>query len=239
MQVEQVLMNLAVNAKDAMQDGGKLTIETRNVRLDEDFCRMHLGAKHGDYVLLSVSDTGHGMDKETLNHIFEPFYTTKETGLGTGLGLAMVYGIDKQHEGYIMCYSEPGAGPAFSIYLPIMGTEPEPKPLTDKPVLRKGTETVLLVDDEEIIGIGKEILELSGYTVLTAAAGNEAMDLYEKEREEISLVNVDLIMPGMDGKQCLEELLKIDTQVPGSYIQRFFRRRTRQKDRCIGSQGLC
>ncbi len=237
-QVEQVLMNLAVNAKDAMQDGGKLTIETRNVRLDEDYCRMHLGAKPGDYVMLSVSDTGHGMDKETLNHIFEPFYTTKETGLGTGLGLAMVYGIVKQHEGYIMCYSEPGAGNAFSIYLPIMGTEPEPKPLTDKPVLRKGTETVLLVDDEEMIrDLGKEILELSGYTVLTAATGNEAMDLYEKEREEISLVILDLIMPGMDGKQCLEELLR-STHKYGFNISGFSADAHAKKTVALGAKGF-
>ena len=213
-QVEQILMNLAVNARDAMPDGGKLTFETKNVTLDEEYCGLHVGAKPGDYVMLSVSDTGHGMDHETLNHIFEPFYTTKETGKGTGLGLAMVYGIVKQHDGYITCYSEPGMGTTFKIYLPVIPTEAKSETPTEKPILPRGTETILLVDDEEMIReLGKRILERSGYTVLTAANGKEALNLYRKQGSEISLVILDLIMPEMGGKQCLEELLKIDPQV--------------------------
>lgn len=210
-QVEQVLMSLAVNAKEAMSDGGTLTIETQNVTLDEEYCRMHVGAKPGDYVLLSVSDTGNGMDPELLSHIFEPFYTTKEMGRGTGLGLAIVYGIVKQHGGYITCQSALGAGTTFKIYVPVIPGESRSETSTGKPVLPKGTETILLVDDEEPIrDLGKRILERSGYTVLTAANGKDALNLYRKEKNSISLVILDLNMPEMDGKQCLEELLEID-----------------------------
>jgi nitrogen-specific signal transduction histidine kinase/ActR/RegA family two-component response regulator len=212
-QVEQVLMNLAVNARDAMPGGGKLTIETQNVSLDEEYRRMHLGARPGDYVMLSVSDTGHGMDREALNRIFEPFYTTKGTGKGTGLGLAVVYGIVKQHGGYINCYSEPGVGTTFKIYLPVIQIEAESKTALDKATLAGGTETVLLVDDEESIrDLGKRILERSGYTVLTAGNAKEALGIYTKDRDKISLVILDLIMPEMGGKQCLEELLRINPQ---------------------------
>jgi two-component system, cell cycle sensor histidine kinase and response regulator CckA len=213
-QIEQVLMNLAVNARDAMPDGGKLTIETKDVALDEEYCRMHLGAKPGDYVLLSVSDTGHGMDKETLSRIFEPFYTTKGVGRGTGLGLSMVYGIVKQHGGYITCYSEPGMGTTFKICLPVIPAEGKPETPEDKPSLPRGTERILLVDDDEFVrDLGKSILEHSGYTVLTAAKGKEALNLYKKERGNISLVILDLIMPEMGGKECLKGLLKIDPRV--------------------------
>ena len=210
-QVDQVLMNLAVNARDAMPEGGKLVIETANVFLDEECGKALLGAKPGEYVLLSVSDTGHGMDKETLDHIFEPFYTTKEAGKGTGLGLAMVYGIVKQHGGYITCYSEPGEGTTFKIYFPVIEMEIDQDVTTTGTMPAFGTETILLVDDEEFVrDLGKRILERSGYTVLTAANGKEALDLYRRERGKISLVILDLIMPEMGGKQCLEELLKID-----------------------------
>jgi two-component system, cell cycle sensor histidine kinase and response regulator CckA len=212
-QVDQVLMNLAVNARDAMPEGGKLVIETSNVVIDEDYARSHLEAKPGGYVLLRVSDTGLGMDKETMEHIFEPFYTTKAPGQGTGLGLAMVFGIVKQHHGFINCYSEVGRGTRFSIYLPTV----IPGPQSDEPVatvmVQGGTETILLVDDEEFLrDLGKRILERSGYTVMTATNGKEALDVYQARRAEIALVILDLIMPEMGGKQCLEELLKTDSK---------------------------
>jgi two-component system, cell cycle sensor histidine kinase and response regulator CckA len=210
-QMDQVLMNLAVNAKDAMPDGGKLTIETSNVFLDEEYTRAHLGAKPGEYVLLSVTDTGRGINRETLSHIFEPFFTTKEAGKGTGLGLAMVYGIVKQHSGYITCYSEPDEGTTFKIYFPAIEMEMNLDVATTGIMPAFGTETILLVDDEELVrDLGKRILERSGYTVLTAANGKKALDLYKRERDKISLVILDLIMPEMGGKQCLEELLRID-----------------------------
>ena len=208
------MMNLAVNARDAMPDGGKLTIETKNVALDEEYCRGHVGAKPGDYVLLSVSDTGCGMDEETLQRIFEPFFTTKTVGKGTGLGLAMVYGIVKQHGGYVTCDSEPGAGSTFKIYLPVVQIEAELGTPAEKLMIPRGMATILLVDDEEpIVELGKRILERSGYTVLIAANGKDALSLYEKERDTISLVILDLIMPGMGGKKCFQELLKINPQV--------------------------
>jgi PAS domain S-box-containing protein len=212
-QMEQILMNLAINAKDAMPDGGTLTIGTKNVMLGEEYCKQHAGAIPGDYVLCSVSDTGHGMGEETLQHIFEPFYTTKEVGKGTGLGLSVVYGIVKQHGGYITCYSQSGLGTTFEIYFPVMKMEIDHEISKIEPMPPPGSETVLLVDDEEYIqDLGKRILEQSGYTVLTSPNGAEALSLYDTERERISLVILDLMMPRMGGKQCLEELLRINPQ---------------------------
>jgi signal transduction histidine kinase/CheY-like chemotaxis protein len=213
-QIEQVLMNLAVNARDAMPEGGKLVIETKNVVLDEAYCTTQPGAKPGEYVFVSISDTGCGMDKETLEHIFEPFYTTKGVGEGTGLGLAMVYGIVKHHGGYINCRTEPGEGTSFEIYFPVIdqqGTSVE-REETNAP-LRGGTETILLVDDEQSLrNLGKELFTKYGYTVLTAADGERALELYRNEQRRIDLVILDLLMPGMGGQKCMEELLLIDPQ---------------------------
>jgi two-component system cell cycle sensor histidine kinase/response regulator CckA len=213
-QLEQVIMNLAVNARDAMPDGGKLVLETENVTLDKEYCEAHLGARPGRKVLLSISDTGQGMDRETLEHIFEPFFTTKGVGSGTGLGLAMVYGIIKSHGGYIMCYSERGEGTTFKIYLPVMQgdqAEAETETKRNAAVPEGGSETILLVDDEEILrDIGKDILEKFGYTVILAADGESALELYRENPEGISLVILDIVMPGMGGKRCLEEILKVN-----------------------------
>ena len=211
-QVEQAIMNLAVNAKDAMPDGGKIVIETERVKLDDQFCKTHLGARPGEYVLLSISDTGHGMDREILDHVFEPFYTTKDVGKGTGLGLAMVYGIIKNHEGYILCYSEINTGTTFKIYLPAMeqsGQRQKPDKMED--LFKGGEETILLVDDEEYIrDLGVELLTDVGYKVLTATNGEEGLQIYKKEQKKIDLIILDLVIPGMGGKKCYEEILKIN-----------------------------
>jgi PAS domain S-box-containing protein len=211
-QMDQVLMNLALNARDAMPDRGTLTIETANVTVDEEYARKHIGTEPGEYVLLSVSDTGCGMDGETVEHIFEPFFTTKEAGKGTGLGLAMVYGIVTQHGGQIRCYSEQGHGTTFKIYLPAIEPEEEAEEKQDRTAMPEGgTETILLVDDEKPVrDLGKRILESSGYTVMTAVDGAQALEVFKKERSRISLVILDLIMPEMGGAQCLQELLSID-----------------------------
>jgi PAS domain S-box-containing protein len=210
-QVGQILMNLGVNARDAMPDGGTLTLETVNIELDEDYCATHLEVKPGGYVVLSVSDSGHGMGKETLSHIFEPFFTTKEVGKGTGLGLATVYGIVKQHGGHILCYSEPGHGTTFKIYLPSIQTEEESETQTEEMPIPGGTETILLVEDEEVLReLGTELLNGFGYEVITAGNGREALDIYQTEGKRIALVILDLIMPEMDGRQCLKEILGVD-----------------------------
>jgi len=213
-QIEQVLMNLGVNARDAMPEGGKLSISTQNVFLDEAYCRKHLGTKPGEYVLLCVSDTGSGIDQNTLEHIYEPFFTSKEVGKGTGLGLAMVYGIVKNHDGYIVCTSEPGKGTAFRLYLPAVKQKPKLAAAEEAEVpIKGGNEIILLADDEEfILDFGKQFLEKYGYTVLTAADGESALAQY-REHEHIDLVILDLIMPGMGGRKCLENLLKIDPRV--------------------------
>jgi two-component system, cell cycle sensor histidine kinase and response regulator CckA len=213
-QIEQVIMNLAVNARDAMVDKGKLNLRTDIVTLDEEYCRLHIDANPGEYVLLEISDTGRGMDKETCGRIFEPFFTTKEIGRGTGLGLAMVYGIVKQHQGHITVYSEVGKGTTFRVYLPALQGEVETDVETTGIMPAFGTETVLLVDDEEFVReLGARILTKYGYTVLQAVNGREGLDLFKKERSGISLVILDLIMPEMGGTECLKELLKIDPQV--------------------------
>ena len=211
-QIEQIMMNLGVNARDAMPNGGHLNFETENIILDEKFCRNHLGARPGEYVMLGVSDTGHGIDRELQAHIFEPFFTTKETGQGTGLGLAMVYGIVKSHGGYITCDSEPGLGTTFKIYFPVLTSDLE-KEVSEgmEPSIEGGNETILLVDDEENIRKpGREMLAEFGYTVLTASDGESALDLYSKEYGKINLIILDLIMPGMGGSLCLQELMKIN-----------------------------
>ena len=210
-QVDQILMNLAVNARDAMPEGGKLIIKTQNVIVDEESARTHLDAEPGRYVLLTVSDTGTGMDKETLEHIFEPFYTTKAAGEGTGLGLAMVHGIVKQHGGHIRCYSEPGHGTAFSIYFPALISDREQEEILVKVMPQGGSETILLVDDEQLIrDLGSRILTKAGYRVIIASNGKEALETYKTQSDDIALVILDLIMPEMGGKHCLEGVLSLN-----------------------------
>ncbi len=210
-QVGQVLMNLGVNARDAMPNGGILTIETANVRLDKEYCSSHLDATPGNYVLLTISDTGQGMDKKTLSHIFEPFFSTKEKGKGTGLGLATVYGIVKQHDGRIMCFSEPGHGTRFKIYLPAIQAEEITETPPNELAILGGTETVLLVDDDDVVrDLGATLLVDFGYKVIAASNGKEALEIYHREGERISLIILDLIMPEMDGMKCLAEVLRVN-----------------------------
>jgi len=210
-QIDQVLMNLAVNARDAMPEGGKLIIETVTVILEEEYARTHLGAKSGHHVLLVVTDTGSGMDKDTSEHIFEPFYTTKAVGEGTGLGLAMVHGIVKQHGGHVTCDSKLGQGTTFKVYLPALVSDEDMEEARVGPMPLGGSETILLVDDEELIrDLGFRILTNAGYRVITARNGKEAVELYHARGDTIALIILDLIMPGMGGKQCLEGLLSLN-----------------------------
>jgi PAS domain S-box-containing protein len=214
-QIEQVLINLAVNAQDAMPEGGTLNIETQNVYLNEQDCRSYDELKPGQYVLMRVSDTGHGMEEDVMHHIFEPFFTTKSRADGTGLGLSTVFGIVKMHSGHIACTSEPGKGTAFDIYLP--ATEKTPPTVVEErqpDSIMGGTETVLVVEDEPVIrNFAKHILMRAGYGVITARSGTEAVRIYEEEQARIALVILDLIMPEMGGRQCIQQLLKIDPQI--------------------------
>jgi PAS domain S-box-containing protein len=213
-QIEQVLMNLALNARDAMPNGGKLTIETRNMFLGEDYCGLHPEVRPGEYVLLTVADAGHGMDKETLQRIFDPFFTTKETGKGTGLGLAMVYGIVKNHSGHITCHSELERGARFEIYLPVSEGKDEKEPTVPSSPKVGGHETILLVDDDEAIReLGADILGQYGYNVLTALDGESALEIYASRKGEIDLILLDMSMPGMGGRQCLIHLVEMNPDV--------------------------
>ena len=213
-QIEQVLLNLGTNAADAMPGGGKLVFETENVVIDKESSPAHSGAEPGRYALLSVSDTGQGIDQETIEHIFEPFFTTKGIGKGTGLGLASVFGIIKSHGGHISCSSEIGRGTRFRIYLPAshqLFVGDSDISADNRP--RGGTETVLLVDDDEAISdFASQVLSKFGYKVLTASSGEEAINIYSDHSGNIDLVIMDIGMPGMGGHRCLRELLQIDPQ---------------------------
>jgi PAS domain S-box-containing protein len=213
-QIEQLLLNLAVNAQHAMPDGGDFGIETSNVSLQDEYLRKLFGAKPGEYVRLTVSDTGKGMAPDVQDHIFEPFFTTKPNGEGTGLGLAMVHGIVSQHGGHIVCYSEPGIGTSFKIYFPVSKTERDWE-LAETPEMPAfGNETILLVDDDDRIReMGRQMVEMGGYRVLLARSGEEALDIYAAHKGDIALVILDLIMPGMGGEKCLDGLLRIDPKV--------------------------
>jgi len=207
-QIEQVIMNLAVNAKDAMLKGGKLTIETANVVLDEEYARKHVAVKPGHYVMLSVSDTGTGMTPEVRERVFEPFFTTKQKGKGTGLGLSTVYGIVKQSGGNIWVYSELGRGTTFKIYLPQVDEAPEE--LTEKVETKeipRGIETVLIVeDDKEVRKLAARILENQGYKVLEASQGSEALPLCKEYQKQIHLMLADVVMPGLDGRELADRV---------------------------------
>jgi CheY-like chemotaxis protein len=232
-QIEQVILNLAVNSRDAMPNGGSLSIETRNVELNENDSRIHEGAPAGKYVVLSVSDTGDGMDSETQAHMFEPFFTTKAPGKGTGLGLATVYGVVKHSDGWIWVDSAPGRGTTFHIHLPRVeeaggegyGLVPSKVAASNAPkhsvatvpapaTVPKGTETVLVVEDQDgIRDIVRESLRRNGYKVLIAVDGNQALEMANAYREPIHLLVTDLVMPNIGGRELAQRLTPLRPQM--------------------------
>ncbi len=215
-QLQHVILNLAINAKDAMPQGGKLSLRTQNITLGEEFAKRLPEVKPGHYVTLIVSDTGHGIPEEVIDRIFEPFFTTKKAGEGTGLGLAMAFGIVKMHKGHIMCHSQTGIGTSFEIYLPAMEVYVSTDLDKSAEMPGFGTETLLVVDDESLIrDWAQEVLSMAGYTVLKARDGAEALEIFAREAQRISLVILDMAMPGMGGKECAEKLLDMH---PGTKI---------------------
>ena len=210
-QIEQVLMNLVVNARDAMPQGGKITVETANVELDDEYARKHAVTRPGAYVMLAVSDTGVGMDSETQARIFEPFFTTKEPGKGTGLGLSTVYGIVKQSDGHVWVYSELGRGTTFKVYLPRVEEVAENADLSESAApSRGGTETILLVEDDEAVrGLALRVLRRTGYTVLEATTGVDALRICADAGATIDLVVTDMMMPEMGGRELAQKLAEV------------------------------
>ncbi len=222
-QVEQVLVNLVVNARDAMPTGGRISIETRNATLDDHYTSEHAPVVSGRYVMLAVGDNGVGMSRDTREHAFDPFFTTKDPGKGTGLGLATVYGIVKQSGGYVWVYSEPGQGTTLKLYFPevssatAFGNAGENTAVAK--VARRGSETILLVEDEEAVrGLTCRILEKQGYRVIPAQHGRDAMEIAIKEEGRIDLVLTDVVMPGMNGRGLVERLTGIRPTIKSLYM---------------------
>jgi signal transduction histidine kinase/CheY-like chemotaxis protein len=217
-QIEQVLMNLATNARDAMPDVGTISIHTEMIKLDNKFVQLHGYGEPGKYTLITVSDTGEGMDEKTRERIFEPFFTTKDVGKGTGLGLAMTYGIIKQHDGYITCYSEPGRGTTFKIYLPVISEKAEEEEIISSSETSpyKGHEIILVAEDNaDVRRAEQEILTESGYTVIESEDGEDAVNKFMENgnREKIDLLILDVIMPKKNGKEVYDAIRKKNPHV--------------------------
>ncbi|MBC8206448.1 MAG: PAS domain S-box protein [Kiritimatiellaeota bacterium] len=213
--IEQTLMNLCVNARDAMPDGGRLVIKTENVLIEGDYARTHAWATPGCYAMLTVTDTGCGMDGPTLERVFEPFFTTKEVGKGTGLGLSTVFGIIKQHSGHINTYSEVGKGTNFKIYLPTVERKAAVVSREPREPVVGGTETILIAeDDETVLALAEHLLIAAGYTVLTAIDGKDAIRVFEEHADEIDAVMFDVVMPRLGGKQALDRILELRPGLP-------------------------
>jgi CheY-like chemotaxis protein len=230
MQIEQVLMNLVTNGRDAMPDGGQLTITTGLINLDSKFALTHGYGNPGIYALLAVGDTGTGMDDETVKQIFEPFYTTKEVGKGTGLGLSIVYGIVKKHNGYINCYTEPGKGSVFTVYLPAIRETADLLPAPTLPRLAGGTETILLAEDDAAVRrITRDFLEEQGYRVIEAADGEDALARFRKHWEEIHLLVLDVIMPKMNGKEVYDEISRMRPDIKAIFTSGYSAEIVQQK----------
>jgi two-component system cell cycle sensor histidine kinase/response regulator CckA len=207
-------MNLCINARDAMPNGGRLVLETANLILTPDYTRLNYQARPGEFVRLEVRDSGCGMTPEVQARIFEPFFTTKGRGKGTGLGLALVFGIVQQHEGWVECHSAPGCGTTFTLYLPRLDVLTAQAPPELSPSPERGRETLLLADDEEAIrSLGRSILERFGYDVLLASDGKEAVELYRREQARINLVLLDLRMPRMSGHDAFQQMLEMNPDV--------------------------
>ncbi len=218
--IEQVIINLVVNARDAMPKGGKITIKTDNVALDENFIREHIGSRVGEYINFSIRDSGVGMTKEVIDHAFEPFFTTKEEGEGTGLGLSTVYGIVKQHDGYISLDSIPGKGTIVDVYLPRVYEEAEKISVKEKDEsLPEGNETILFVEDEGLVrSFGIRVLKRLGYNVISASDGEEALNFAREHEEKIHLLLTDLVMPNIDGKELAKKLKEERPNIKVLYV---------------------
>jgi CheY-like chemotaxis protein len=214
-QLEQVLMNLATNARDAMPDGGSLTVTTEQITIDEGFVAAHGFGTPGAYAMVTVSDSGHGMSSELQQRIFDPFFTTKEVGKGTGLGLAVVYGIIKQHDGFINVYSEPGNGSTFRIYLPLSSEDSRETTIErqeEAPV--RGTETILLAEDDAMVrNLTKAVLQEFGYKVIECTDGEDAVRKFQENRDTIDLLFFDLIMPKLSGTDAYDKIRTSGTDV--------------------------
>jgi two-component system cell cycle sensor histidine kinase/response regulator CckA len=229
-QVDQILVNLVVNARDAMAAGGKLVIETTNIDLDIQFGHLHPDINPGRYVMLSIHDTGQGMDEETKKRIFEPFFTTKDKG--TGLGLATVYGIVKQNSGSISVYSEPGVGTTFKIYLPRTAEQNSTREKAGRIAPPTGHETILIAEDETMVrNLAKTVLSMHGYKILEARNGGEAYLLCKKQDEKIDLLLTDIIMPNMNGKELYEQLHQLRPELQVLYMSGY-------TEKIIAEQGV-
>ena len=212
-QVQQILMNLCINSKDAMPGGGRIEIRTFMDEVDNSTNAKYMSAKPGTYVTMQITDNGSGMVKEVLEHIFEPFYTTKEVGRGTGLGMSIIYGIMKSHKGFINVYSEKGIGTTMKLYFPASGSLEEKNNLLEES-LPEGTETVLIVDDEEtILNLAQSILGDYGYKCILALDGKSGLEIYKKDNANIDLVILDVVMPGINGIETYKEMKKINSNL--------------------------